>query len=328
LRFINAGVVSLILVVLYQIVSRVINPIPFKEYLNNNFFLIMATAVGLFSGYFHETYIRRTYSAKRVIEAANAGTKLLLLEADKANRAKSEFLANMSHELRTPLNAIIGFSDILDKELFGPLGNERYADYVKDINLSGSHLLSIINDILDLAKAEAGKTQLQEGVVDISDCIRDCVQMCSGRASTGSVSLVFEDAKAGIYAWVDERMIRQIVLNLLNNAIKFTDEGGQVALSVHVNEPNEISIVVADNGIGIAQSDIERVLRPFEQVDTALSRKHGGTGLGLPLTKQLCQLHGGDLIIESELGRGTTATVRLPAERFRSSPQAEYRHAG
>ena len=145
----------------------------------------MATVVGLFSGYIQEMYIRRSYQAQKVIEAKNAAANVLLLEADKANKAKSEFLANMSHELRTPLNAIIGFSDILKKQLFGALGNARYAEYVKDINDSGNHLLAIINDILDLAKAEAGKLTLQEDDIDLVRCLDDAVRMCRGRAQTG-----------------------------------------------------------------------------------------------------------------------------------------------
>src|SRR3954465_15633021 len=167
LRFLHSAAISIVLVALYEAVAAVINPIPREEFLNNNFFLVMATAVGLFSSYIQETYIRRTFKAQRIIEAKNAAANALALEAAKANRAKSEFLANMSHELRTPLNAIIGFSDVLRSELFGPVGSDRYAEYIRDINESGKHLLDIINDILDLAKAEAGKLSLREQDTDI-----------------------------------------------------------------------------------------------------------------------------------------------------------------
>src|SRR6266481_2345133 len=175
---------GLIMVVLYQVASLLINPLPFKDYLNNNFFLVMATVVGLFSGYIQEMYIRRSYRSQKIIEAKNVAANVLLLEADKANRAKSEFLANMSHELRTPLNAIIGFSDILKKQLFGEIGNERYVEYVTDINDSGNHLLAIINDILDLAKAEAGKLTLQEEDIDLVRCLDDAMRMYRDRAVT------------------------------------------------------------------------------------------------------------------------------------------------
>ena len=320
LRFVNSVVISLTLVALYQIVSTLINPIPFKDYLNNNFFLVMATAVGLFSGYIQEMYIRRSYKAQKVIEAKNAAANVLLLEADKANRAKNEFLANMSHELRTPLNAIIGFSDILRRELFGAIGNERYIEYVKDINDSGNHLLAIINDILDLAKAEAGKLTLQEDDIDLIRCLDDALRMCRGRAATAGVELIFPTGGSQLYANVDERLVRQIALNLITNAIKFTREGGRVVLSLNADSERGIYIRVADTGIGIAPEDIARVVRPFEQVETVLSRTHGGTGLGLPLTSKLTELHGGRLTIESQVAHGTTVTVWLPPERLRSAP--------
>ncbi|MEJ1970541.1 MAG: ATP-binding protein [Rhizomicrobium sp.] len=320
LRFVNSVIVSLLLVVLYQIVSTLINPIPFKDYLNNNFFLVMATCVGLFSGYIQEMYIRRSYRAQKVIEAKNAAANVLLLEADKANRAKSEFLANMSHELRTPLNAIIGFSDILRKELFGSMANDKYAEYVRDINDSGHHLLAIINDILDLAKAEAGKLTLQEDDVDLSRCLDDAMRMCRGRAAMAGVELVFPNGGHSLYAKVDERLMRQIVLNLLTNAIKFTREGGRVTLGLSADAARGIFIRVTDTGIGIAPEDIGRIVRPFEQVETVLSRSHGGTGLGLPLTAKLTEIHGGELTIESQVAQGTTVTVWLPPERLRAAP--------
>jgi signal transduction histidine kinase len=327
LRFLISALISLMLVGLYQVVSTMINPIPFKDYVNNNFFLIMATAVGLFSAYIQEMYIRRSHKAQKVIEAKNAAANVLLLEADKANRAKSEFLANMSHELRTPLNAIIGFSDILKKELFGALGSERYAEYVQDINDSGNHLLAIINDILDLAKAEAGKLTLQEEEVDVVRTLDDALRMCRGRAVASGIRLVFPDAGKSIYASIDERLIRQVVLNLLTNAIKFTETGGLVTLNVASSEEAGIVISVTDTGIGIAPEDIARVIRPFEQVETVLSRTHGGTGLGLPLTSKLTELHGGTLRIESAVGEGTTVSVALPATRLRAPPTYTLRQA-
>jgi two-component system cell cycle sensor histidine kinase PleC len=318
LRFINSVIISLLLVVMYQAVSTIINPIAFKDYLNNNFFLVMATAVGLFSGYIQEMYIRRSYRAQKIIEVKNTVTNELLLEANKASRAKSDFLANMSHELRTPLNAIIGFSDILNKQLFGAIENARYAEYIRDINDSGNHLLSIINDILDLAKAEAGKLSLQETETDLVRSVNDAVRMCHGRAVIADVTVLFLHRENPIVAVVDERLLLQIILNLLSNAIKFTLPGGQVTLRVLADPARAIYLEIEDTGVGIAPEDIIRVLRPFEQVETVLSRKNGGTGLGLALTSKLIELHGGQITIQSEVGRGTKVVVELPATRLRT----------
>jgi two-component system cell cycle sensor histidine kinase PleC len=222
----------------------------------------------------------------------------------------------MSHELRTPLNAIIGFSDIIGRELFGPLGNDKYTEYARDINDSGSHLLSIINDILDLAKAESGKLELSEQEFDITDTLEACVRMCRGRAEANGVELIFFGGQTEIRAVADERLLLQIVANLITNAIKFTPEGGAVRLYVSASAQKGILLKVTDTGIGIAPEDIERVLRPFEQVEMSYSRRHSGSGLGLPYAKRLTELHGGELKIESQLGKGTTASVTLPASRL------------
>jgi two-component system cell cycle sensor histidine kinase PleC len=325
LRFIHSLFVSLVLVALYQAVCGWVNPIPAKEYLNNNFFLVMATAVGMFSGYIQEMYIRRTYKAQKIIEARNATANALALEAEKASRAKSEFLANMSHELRTPLNAIIGFSDVLKSELFGAISNERYAGYVRDIHDSGHHLLEIINDILDLAKAEAGKLALQEDEFDLVRCVGDAMRMCWGRAISGDVQLRFVSAHDAVHVLADERLMRQVLINLLTNAIKFTPPGGKVTTTLRADSRTGILIEVRDTGIGIAADDIARVQRPFEQVETSLSRRYGGTGLGLPLTRNLVELHGGQLLIESEISVGTNVIVKLPGSRLRSQSQSGLR---
>jgi two-component system cell cycle sensor histidine kinase PleC len=315
LRFLHCIVISISLVALYEIVALGMNPIPWTEFLNNNFFLVMATAVGLFSSYIQEIYIRRTFRAQRIIEMKNASANALALEAKQANRAKSEFLANMSHELRTPLNAIIGFSDVLRSELFGPVANARYAEYIRDINDSGNHLLDIINDILDLAKAEAGKLSLNENDADIAGCVEDAVRMCRSRAVGANVHLRTQYPDETLICLIDERLIRQIVLNLVTNAVKFSEAGGEVKIAVALDSDNRLLIAVKDDGIGIAPDDIERVQKPFEQVETSFSRRYGGTGLGLPLTRKLAELHGGEMTIDSELGRGTTVTVALPATR-------------
>jgi signal transduction histidine kinase len=316
LKFHYSILISLFLFVCYQVVTFWINPIPIPFLIANDFFLGMATGVGLFSAYVQELYIRKAYVGQQVVEEKNRLVSEALREAVRANKSKSEFLATMSHELRTPLNAIIGFSDIIRRELFGPLDNGKYTEYARDIHESGSHLLAIINDILDLAKAEAGKLQLNEQDFDVTDTLEACVRMCGGRAETGRVELIFFGGQTEIRAVADERLLLQILANLVTNAIKFTPEGGTVRLYVSASPQKGIVFKVTDTGIGIAAENIERVLRPFEQVETSYSRRHSGSGLGLPYAKRLVELHGGTLRIESELGKGTMVTVTLPASRL------------
>ena len=316
LKFHYSILVSLFMFVSYQLVALVINPIPLPTYIANTFFLAMATGVGLFSAYMQELYIRKAYVGQRIVEEKNKLVSQALAEAVRANKSKSEFLATMSHELRTPLNAIIGFSDIIKRELFGSIENERYSDYARDIHESGSHLLAIINDILDLAKAESGKLQLNEHEFDLTETLEACVRMCSGRADAGKVEMIFFGGQSEIRAFADERLMLQIIANLVTNAIKFTPEGGTVRIYVSATPQKGITIKVTDTGIGIAPENVERVLRPFEQVETSYARKHGGSGLGLPYAKRLTELHGGTLTIESELGKGTSVLVTLPAFRL------------
>ncbi|HEX3429821.1 MAG TPA: HAMP domain-containing sensor histidine kinase [Rhizomicrobium sp.] len=316
LRFTYAAIISTILVAAYEISAAFINPIPFATYVSNTFFLVMATGVGLFSGYYQELYVRKSYVSQKIIEAKNDALKTLLVEADNANKSKSEFLATMSHELRTPLNAIIGFSDVLKKQLYGTLGNERYLEYVADINASGLHLLAIINDILDLAKAEAGKLELREDTFDLVQCVQDCIQMCRARADEGGVKITLDAPQWELDGYGDERLLRQLMLNLVSNGVKFTPPNGQVLVRLNAEQRGGIIIKVSDTGIGIPPEHLDRVLRPFEQVERALSRRHGGTGLGLPFAKKIAELHGGSLLIQSEVDKGTHVTVRLPAERW------------
>lgn len=236
-------------------------------------------------------------------------------ELANANRAKSEFLANTSHELRTPLNAIIGFSDILCREMFGPLGVARYREYAGAINESGRHLLDIINDILDLSKLEAGRHELREEWVDLADVVGATMRLVKERADDGGVVLT-KDVPGGLpQVWGDERKLKQIFTNLLSNAIKFTPEGGWVEIRIRAARHGGLSVTVQDTGIGMSAEEIEIALSPFGQVDGSLDRKYEGTGLGLPITKGLIELHGGSLQVASEPGNGTDVTVRLPPER-------------
>ena len=232
------------------------------------------------------------------------------IRAEEANHSKSEFLANMSHELRTPLNAINGFSDIMKKEMFGPLGDPRYKEYVNDILFSGQHLLSLINDILDMSKIEAGKMTLNTESLQMTEMIAQVVRIVRGRADDGRLKLVYdENPVAEIEA--DPRAVKQILLNLATNAIKFTPEGGVVTIAVEAKSAGLI-MRVSDTGIGISEEDIQRLAQPFEQIDSQHSRKHEGTGLGLALSKSLVELHGGNFKIQSVVGQGTTVIFTLP----------------
>ena len=236
-------------------------------------------------------------------------------ESELANRSKTEFLANMSHELRTPLNAIIGFSEIMRDELLGPLGDRRYGQYARDIHGSGSHLLEIINDILDLSKIEAGKHELTEDTVELSTVVRGCLTLLGERAQSAGVVLHqrLPDDLPAVRA--DPRKVKQVMLNLLTNAVKFTRSGGSVTVVAERRPSGDIAVLVTDTGIGIDPTDFERVMAPFGQVDSGLGRKYEGTGLGLPLARAFTELHGGTLELDSVPDEGTTVTVVLPKER-------------
>jgi signal transduction histidine kinase len=259
-------------------------------------------------------------------KAFEAALSLAKEQAESASRAKSEFLAVMSHELRTPLNAIIGFSEIVLRETFGPIANSRYRDYIDDIRNSGGHLLELINDILDLSKAEAGQIELVEDVVEVEPLVEACVAMLLPRAQQAGVELIAEVAANLPHLQADERKLRQSLLNLVSNGIKFTPPEGYVRLRARMAD-GRLQIEVADNGIGIAATDIPKALSPFGQIDSALSRRHAGTGLGLPLTKRLIEAHGADFLFASEIGIGTTVTLSFPSERLIEAGRASVHSA-
>ena len=237
-------------------------------------------------------------------------------QAELANRTKSEFLANMSHELRTPLNAILGFSELMGNATLGPLGNPRYEEYAKDINDSGRHLLALIQDILDLSKIEAGRLELDEEDIDVAMTIRACLLLVKERAENSGVKLKTDIPQDLPVLHADKRKLKQILVNLLSNAVKFTSAAGEVTLKAWWREDSGFVFQVIDTGIGMALADIPTALSPFGQVGSTLARKYGGTGLGLPLAKSLAEMHGGSLDLQSEVGAGTTVTVRFPEERI------------
>lgn len=237
--------------------------------------------------------------------------EVAMTRAEAANQAKSEFLANMSHELRTPLNAINGFSEIMATEMFGPLGDDRYRGYAEDILRSGQHLLSLINDILDMAKIEAGKLTLHLEPVSLEEVCQDVIRLMRGRAEEAGLTLALDAAQLEPLD-ADYRALKQVVLNLVSNAIKFTPQGGRVDVLTRRTADDRYEIAVADTGIGIAAADLARLAQPFEQVEGQHSKTSQGTGLGLALSKSLVELHGGVLEMESVLGKGTVVRVSLP----------------
>ncbi|HET8728436.1 MAG TPA: MHYT domain-containing protein [Alphaproteobacteria bacterium] len=259
-------------------------------------------------------YVAQLEATQRELQATAANLTDALAAAAESSQAKSQFLATMSHELRTPLNAIIGFSDIMVKEMFGALGSDRYREYAATIHDSGTHLLALINDVLDFSKLDAGRAELTEEVVDLHRALSDTLRMMQGQADEAGVSLRQETAADLPHLLADPRRLRQVLLNLLSNAVKFTPPGGEVRVSARLRE-RDLAIAVIDTGIGIAPEDISTALERFGQIDSSPGRKYAGTGLGLPLAKRLVELHGGQLAITSTVGAGTTVTITFPAER-------------
>jgi signal transduction histidine kinase len=255
----------------------------------------------------HEDISERKIAEQKLREATE--------RAEVASRTKSELMANMSHELRTPLNASIGFSDTMLHEVFGPMNNARYRDYTLDIHESGKHLLELINDILDVSAIEAGKLELRQSAIELEPVIRTCIKLVQLRADAGAVTLAYHLQPHLPELFGDERRIKQVLLNILSNAVKFTQEGGKVTLSAMSAADGGLRVEIQDNGIGMDEVGIRIALSPFGQVDSKLARKYEGTGLGLPLTKSLVEAHDGVLEIQSHLGSGTTVVVQFPPER-------------
>ena len=263
-----------------------------------------------------ERIINKQHEEKLSLERAK-------LQAESQNQEKSMFLANVSHELRTPLNAIIGFSEIIKDETMGPIGHPQYSEYIHDINTSGIHLLSLINDILDYSKAEARKLDVESIDVDLTKIAHSCLRLVEPRANEAHVTLVENVPDRRVILTADAKRMKQIVLNLLSNAIKFTAENGKVTLVIKEDILEEtVQLSVTDTGIGIAPKDISKAMSPFGQIDSSLSRRFEGTGLGLPLTKKLTELMGGKFDIKSEVGVGTSIILTFPVKKVKP-PKAD-----
>lgn len=241
---------------------------------------------------------------------------MAFMQSREVSRITSSFLANMSHELRTPLNAIVGFAQMMETRVFGPLGDKHYEDYSRHIIDSSRHLLSVINDLLDLSKIEAGKMVLDESDVDVVRAAQFAVEVSLGMARKGETKIDFDPPGSFPLVRGDERLIRQILINLVSNAVKFSEDDGRVEVKLGKTDDGDIEIVIIDEGIGMSKKEIRRAMKPFNQVFDPMIRDKHGTGLGLPLAQEMVQLHGGVLSLESEPGMGTTAKVQFPAARI------------
>ncbi len=265
----------------------------------------------------HEALVKTAseLASERInLEETNAKLLLAQQQSEAANRAKSAFLANMSHELRTPLNAIIGFSEIIRDKLLGPSA-PAYFEYAGDINSAGHHLLAIVNDILDLAKIEAGKVDFFESAADLGTILTASVRAVKTQAKSSSLKIVRDFPPEGIQVRCDEVRLKQVFINVLSNAVKFTPAGGQIGVSALFETDGGVCVAVRDTGIGMTPTEIEAAFEKFRQIDNSLTKRFEGTGLGLPLAKQLIELHGGSIEISSEPSVGTEVRIHLPAAR-------------
>lgn len=260
---------------------------------------------------------------ERQVEARTVDLVSARDAAERANQAKTSFLANMSHELRTPLNAVIGFSEFMLDEALGPIGQPKYREYLADIHESGTHLLSLINTILDLAKADCGKLTLNEERFAVSEIIATALHLVEVQAIKGKVRLTSSGSTQLGEIYADRTKLVQVLVNILSNAVKFTPAGGEVRVETHLAHDGDLAVRIVDSGIGIHPEDIRRALEPFTQLENSSNRKHPGTGLGLPLSVALVELHGGQLLLESAVGVGTTVTITFPRHRLRSHSQAQ-----
>jgi two-component system cell cycle sensor histidine kinase PleC len=312
LKTIYGSLIFIISILIYNLISFYSAQIDQKILVNNNIFLLFSFFIGLTANIIQDIHLRVDYVRRQRLEESQRYAYELYQQAQTASKAKSDFLAIISHELRTPLNAVIGFSEIMSGEMLGPIGIPKYREYAQDITNSGRHLLSIINDIIDFTKLESGSMTLNKNEVDLIDIAHTCLKMVTQKAGERNVHIALEAAILPIIASVDERLIRQAIINLLTNAIKFSDSGDSVTLSISIDGEHRLCIAVSDEGIGIAPENLTRIFQPFVQVEDAMTRNFDGMGLGLPLVKQITELHGGSIAIASKQGEGTTVILQLP----------------
>ena len=291
----------------------------FSEYVLNvsspmNHLLLVLGVIPFICAY-NELSVQRFHILQRQMEDRTEELQKALRVAEFASQSKSDFLANMSHELRTPLNAILGFSSAMEHEAFGPIANPTYREYAARIYKSGEHLLSLINDILDLSKIEANKQILKSEWLDIDVVLMDVMQIVSGYPDYGSRKISVAIHPNWPLLLADAKLVRQVLLNLLSNAIKFTKEGGRIKIGFDIGELGEFIIKVSDNGIGIPADKLEMVVKPFVQVENIMTRSHKGSGLGLALVDKIMHLHGGKMDIVSGVGKGTDITLTFPPMR-------------
>ncbi|NCB49613.1 MAG: HAMP domain-containing histidine kinase [Alphaproteobacteria bacterium] len=287
------------------------------------YYFLLLLCVYPFIWAYKESSKERQKQLEHDVRCRTAELGFALKSAERANETKSNFLASMSHELRTPLNAIIGFSEAMKEEAFGPIENKIYKEYAAHISTSGTHLLSLINDILDLSKLEANQEKIRAEWIDINDLIKECLSIVEGYPTALEKKLVFsKEEMPKIY--VDPRMIKQVLLNLLSNSIKFTKEKkGIIRVFVYISKNEELCFGVEDNGIGIPKDKLDHIFEPFAQVENVMTKQHQGTGLGLSLVKQIVRYHKGDIKIESVLDKGTKISIFLPKEVFIGSKKAK-----
>ena len=308
--------VSLVLLALYQVSAIILNPIPLPVLVNNTFFLVFSIGMGALTNYVQEYMLRINYAKTRLLELEKNRSILLRKKADAANHAKTEFLANMSHELRTPMNAIMGFSEVMKNEMFGPLGKDRYVEYAEDIHLSANHLLAIISDILDLAKAEAGTMTIEESDFDLCELATESMRILRAQAGMKGLVFVLNTPVSPLLLRADQRLVRQMIINVVANAVKFTEPGGKVDVTVsHDADTGGGLFTVSDTGIGMTKDEVQRCVEPFAQIESAYTRNQPGAGLGLPMVAKIMALHGGDFKLHSTVGQGTTAIASFPLER-------------
>ena len=307
---------------LHAAVQNALNP-PDHNSLNNEIgqarFLGYLSVLGvlLSAGFLVYVLFNEFRRGARLIRAREKAIE----QAEIANRARSDFLTNMSHELRTPLNAIIGFSEILQNETFGPIGNAKYLEYVDDIHESGDHLLSLINDVLHFSRLDSGKSEFEEEAFSPDEAVQSALRMLQGTAYKKEINLNYHSFSNEQVLWADPRAFKQVVINLVSNAIKFSPVGSTVGISFMQAEDGMPTLIVSDSGIGMKEEDIPVALAPFGQIANTQTRSHEGTGLGLPLVVMLTRYHGGDLSLESEPGKGTTVRATFAADRLSPAGQ-------